>query len=282
MADMKQSDIKIGIIAGSGELPQQLVTACLEDKRAFHVIALEDITDQITVQDAPHDWVHIGKVGKIIKTLKKNDVTHIILAGKVGRPNPSALNLDFSGVKLLIHLQRLDSRGDDKIFSTIISYIEKHGFEVIGAEDILTNLLITEGEIGDIAPDEIAANDIAIGVEAALMIGKLDIGQAVIVQAGQILGVEGPEGTDRLVARCKEFHSEEAGGVLVKVKKPHQDQRVDLPSIGIHTVENAYNSGLRGIAVEAGGSLVINRPAVVARANELGVFVMGINPESYK
>lgn len=278
---MNLKDKKIGIIAGSGELPKQLVKACQEANREYFIIALEDTTEEVTIKNTPHKWIHIGKVSGIIKELKKQNVTDVLLAGRVGRPSPSSLNLDFGGLKLLIKLSKLDSKGDDKIFSTIIQYIEGYGFDVIGAEEILENLLIKKENLGKFSPNEIALNDISIGTKAALAIGKLDIGQAVIVQQGQILGVEGPEGTDRLVKRCKEFHAEGNGGVLIKVKKPEQDNRVDLPSIGVKTVENAFENNLSGIAVEASGSLVIDRESVIKKADELGIFIIGINPTDY-
>jgi len=279
---MNSSNKKIGIIAGSGELPKQLIKACQEDKREYFIVALDNTTEEETVKNTPHSWIHIGKVSGIIKELKKQNVTDVLLAGRVGRPSPSSLNLDFGGLKLLIKLSKLDSKGDDKIFSTIIKYIEGFGFDVIGAEEILENLLIKKEVLGEETPDEVSLNDISIGTKAALAIGDLDIGQAVIVQQGQILGVEGPEGTDRLVKRCREFHAEGKGGVLIKVKKPTQDDRVDLPSIGVTTVQNAYDNNLIGIAVEAGGSLVIDREAVIKKANELGIFILGIEPTDYK
>ena len=193
---MNSSNKKIGIIAGSGELPKQLIKACQEDKREYFIVALDNTTEEETVKNTPHSWIHIGKVSGIIKELKKQNVTDVLLAGRVGRPSPSSLNLDFGGLKLLIKLSKLDSKGDDKIFSTIIKYIEGFGFDVIGAEEILENLLIKKEVLGEETPDEVSLNDISIGTKAALAIGDLDIGQAVIVQQGQILGVEGPEVED--------------------------------------------------------------------------------------
>jgi len=269
---------KLGIIAGSGELPRRIIRECNEKGRPVFVIAFDDITEAETVSALPHKWLHIGKVGEIIKTLKAENVSELILAGKVGRPPLSSLKMDFSAMKLLTKFAKLTSQGDDKIFSTIIKFLEDKGFNVIGSEDVLSDLLIKEGPIGSVKPDKIAQKDIEIGAKAAIVVGKLDIGQAVIVQQGQILGVEGAEGTDALMNRCKNLHNEGFSGVLVKMKKPGQDSRVDLPSIGIHTVNNAHAAGLRGIAVEAGGALVINRAEVIKRANDLGIFLVGIKP----
>lgn len=266
----------LGIIAGSGELPRQILRACAHMGRAAFTIGFENITEDETLRHGPHAKVHLGKVGAAIKKLKAQGVAEVLLAGRVGRPTLSALKMDFTGMKLLHALSKLDSHGDDKVFSTIIGFLEKQGFAVVGAEDVLQSLLIPKGTLGAVSPDAIAARDIDMGMKAALAIGSLDIGQAVIVQQGTILGVEAAEGTDQLIARCKAYQAEGVGGVLVKMKKPQQDARVDLPSIGTHTIENAYMNGLRGIAVQAGATLVINRDAVIQRADELGLFVVGV------
>jgi len=267
---------KLGILAGHGALPKQVIAACHEQNRPCFVIAFNDITEDDTVNNIPHHWEHIAKVGKILKRFKSEGVTEILMAGRVGRPPLTSLRPDFSGWKLLATLKKLPTQGDDQVFSAIINFIEKSGFDVVGAESILQNLLIEEGTLGSIEPDEIAEQDIILGAKSARAIGHMDIGQAVIVQQGCILGVEGVEGTDRLISRCAELHTDGLGGVLVKMKKPQQDSRVDLPSIGVHTIENAYRSGLRGIAVEAGGALVIDRKSVIDKADERGIFITGV------
>lgn len=266
----------LGIIAGSGELPRQVIRHCQQLGRSVCAVGFENITEDETIKPVEHKKLHIGKVGAALKFFRQHNVKELLLAGRVGRPPLSALKMDFTGMKLLRHLMKLDSHGDDKVFSTIIQFLEQQGFRVVGAEQVLQDLLISKGTLGAVQPDAIAARDIDMGMKAALTIGGLDIGQAVIVQQGTILGVEAAEGTDQLIARCKALHMEGEGGVLVKMKKPQQDSRVDLPSIGTHTIENAYMNGLRGIAVQAGSTLVINKEAVITRANELGLFVVGV------
>jgi hypothetical protein len=139
------------------------------------------------------------------------------------------------------------------------------------------DLLAPEGMIGSIYPDKRAQADIETGAKIARAVGALDIGQAVIVQNGQILGIEAIEGTDALIARCAPLKLEPHGGVLVKVKKPQQEKRVDLPTIGIHTVEHIAECGFAGIAIEAGASLIVSRREVARRADALGVFIVGFS-----
>ncbi len=270
----------LGIIAGAGELPRRIIAECKASKRSCFVVAFEGITDASTTEGVLHTRLHIAKIGKAIRALREAGAGEIVMAGRVGRPHPSTLRPDFTGLKLLTLFRKLSTQGDDAVFSTIIRFLETKGFKVVGVDHVLADLVIREGAFGKHAPDKRAQNDIHIGMRAAREIGKLDIGQAVIVQGGVILGVEGAEGTDRLVSRCAELQNEGPGGVLVKMKKPGQDARVDLPSIGLYTVENAYAAGLRGIAVEAGGALVINRDLVRKKADELGLFIVGITPDA--
>jgi DUF1009 family protein len=166
--------------------------------------------------------------------------------------------------------------GDDKLLSVLIAEIESEGFNVVGADDILHDLLVAEGVLGRHRPDDIAQSDIARGVEVARALGAVDVGQAVVVQQGIVLGVEAIEGTDALIARAAAVRREGPGGVLVKIKKPGQERRADLPTIGRSTVDAAAGAGLRGIAVEAGATLVIGRETLVAAADAAGIFVAAI------
>jgi DUF1009 family protein len=149
---------------------------------------------------------------------------------------------------------------------------------VVAPHELVQGLLAAEGRYGRIGPDRQARIDIARGFAAAKAIGALDIGQAVVVQQGLVLGVEAIEGTDALIARVRTLRREGAGGVLVKVPKPRQERRIDLPAIGVETLEAAAAAGLRGIAVEAGGALIIDRAKVAARADALGLFVVAMAP----
>ncbi len=271
------SEETIGIIAGSGDLPRFIISSLLDRNIKVFVIAIENCTEHENVAYAPHVWVPMGKIGAAIKSLKSEGARKIVMAGRVGRPEISSLKLDVSGLRLLLKLRQLKLQGDDVIFSTIIKFFEDAGFEVVGADKVLPDLLTPEGIIGSVKPDRIGEKDIELGKRVALEIGRLDIGQAVITQNGRILAVEGAEGTDELIRRSRVLHDLNApGGILVKMKKPDQDPRVDLPSIGVRTIQNISEAGLRGIAVEAKGSLIIDRENVIKKADALGVFLIGV------
>lgn len=267
---------KLGIIAGGGELPERLVAACAANGREVFVAAIDGEADHLAYAEIPHVFFHIGAVGKAIQALRNASVEEVVLAGRVKRPSFSALNLDMQGIKLLGKITKSKILGDNAVLSTVMKFLEDEGFKPIGVETILEDFLAREGNIGAISPmDEVALQDIARGMDIIKKLGILDIGQAVVVQQGVVLGVEAIEGTDALLERVGGLKLGGVGGVLVKAKKPGQENRVDLPTIGVETVENAYKAGLRGIAVEAEGALIINREAVAMKADALGLFVVG-------
>ena len=158
----------------------------------------------------------------------------------------------------------------------VVAELEREGFRVIGPDQILRKGLAPEGALGRLRPDAEAMADIAHGARIARALGVLDIGQAVVVQQGLVLGVEAIEGTDELIRRCAGLHREGVGAILVKVEKPGQERRADRPTIGLQTVELAAAAGLRGIAIEAGTTIVIDRDKVAAAADRVGLFVFGI------
>src|SRR5262249_22908769 len=140
--------------------------------------------------------------------------------------------------------------GDDALLRAIGQAIEEEaGIRVIGIQDVFRDLLTPEGQLGRIAPDEDAQKDIKRGIEVAKALGQLDVGQSVVVQQGMVLGVEAIEGTDALVARTAGLKREGTGPVLVKIAKPQQDNRYDLPTIGPDTITSMIKSGIRGVAL---------------------------------
>jgi len=266
----------LGIIAGGGRLPAQLVESCQATGRKFFVVALENAADMETVTHVPHALVRIGAVGEAIGHLRNAGVQEIVLAGSVRRPSLTSLRPDMMGAKLLARLGKAFFSGDDALLKAVVSFLESEGFKVVGSDDILRGLIAPAGILGKIKPDVRAEADIAHGIKAARALGEHDIGQAVIVENGYVLGVEAAEGTDALIERCGKLRREMQSGVLVKVKKPGQEMRADLPTIGIETVEKIHVAGFAGIAIEAGGGMILDKEKTIAKADALGVFVVGI------
>jgi DUF1009 family protein len=179
-------------------------------------------------------------------------------------------------------VRTLLSAGDDKVLQMVIGLLESKGRRVIGAHEIAPDLLAMTGPIGSYSPSDDDIRDIAQAAKAADALGRLDVGQGAVSIGGRIVALEGVEGTDQMIERVAALRAEgrisnRRRGVLVKLCKPQQDVRADLPSIGVSTVLNARKAGLAGIAVEAGRALILDREAVVAAANEAGLFVCGID-----
>ncbi len=267
----------LGIIAGSGHLPRQLIDACARSGRSVFIVAVEDETNPETVEDVPHVWIRLGAIGVALDHLKRTGVQELVLAGKINRPSLSSLKPDMMGAKLMSKLGLALLGGDAAIFKTIIAFLEEQGFRVIGLDDVLHDLVAPEGPLGQNLPDKQAQKDIALGASVVRAIGAFDIGQAVIVKNGLVLGIEAAEGTDALIERCSELRGEGKGGVLVKACKPIQEQRVDLPTIGTQTIELVHRAGFAGIAIEAKHSIIVGRREVIRMADSLGLFVIGFS-----
>ena len=267
----------LGIIAGGGRLPLQLIECCQASGRDFFVVALEGIADMAAVAAVPHAVVRLGAVGESLEKLKAAGAKELVLAGRVKRPSLSSLRPDFAGAKLIARLGGAFFSGDDALLKSVIAFLEEEGFHVVGADQVMANLLAPLGVLGSITPDAMADADILQGVKVALALGAVDVGQAVIVEHGYVLGVEAAEGTDALIARCAGLKREARGGVLVKLKKPAQEGRADLPSIGPDTVEKLADAGFSGIAIQSGGSLILDQGKTIATADARGLFIVGVS-----
>jgi DUF1009 family protein len=194
----------------------------------------------------------------------------------VRRPSLSELGLDWRGVQLFAKLGAA-ALGDNGLLAGIGRELEREGFRLIGASEILAGSVVMSGVLGRHQPDEQAQADIAHGIKVANALGVVDVGQSVVVQQGLVLGVEAIEGTDAMLQRVGPLRRDGLGGVLVKIAKPQQDRRIDLPTIGPATVGLAAVAGLRGIAVEAGGAIILDPDDTVAAADAAGLFLIALD-----
>src|SRR6185437_14894517 len=171
---------------------------------------------------------------------------------------------------------------DDALLRSVVDMFEREGMRVVGAAEAAPDLIAKAGVFGRVQPNAENTGDIALAFKVARAMGEFDVGQAAIVCANLTLAVEAAEGTDAMIARIVNLPEHLRGtksklrGVLVKAPKPIQDGKTDLPVIGVHTVRNAHAAALAGIAVEAGGALIVDREAVVSEADRLGMFVIGV------
>jgi UDP-2,3-diacylglucosamine hydrolase len=273
---------RLAIIAGSGKLPLFLAEAAREAGENPFVLRLKNEADDIW-QGFDNAVVGVGDMAGLSALFRQHHIRRVVMSGAVKRrPAFGEIRANFKSLlKLPMALKTLLAGGDDAVLRMVISLIEAQGCEVLGAHEILPGLLATTGPLGAVTPDTESLKDIEKAADAAEMLGLLDVGQGAIAVGGRIVALEGVEGTDAMLARVRALRDEgrisrRRKGVLVKLCKPQQDLRADLPTIGVSTVQNAKAAGLAGIAVEAGRALVVEREAVIAAADAAGLFVVGI------
>ncbi|TNE36642.1 MAG: DUF1009 domain-containing protein [Alphaproteobacteria bacterium] len=276
---------KLGIIAGGGDLPLRLARACQSMQRPFLVLGIEGWAGPEIV-DFDHVWITLGGLGRTFAALKNAGCQSVVIGGYVKRPDFNNLKMDMTAAKLLPKVLKAARKGDDALISVLVEAFEKQGFKVIGAEDVFEDLLADAGPIAMLGPNEEQRADIAKAQEVVRALGNFDIGQGAVVCRGLVLAIEAAEGTDEMLKRCANLPVEIRGsdadksGVLVKIPKPGQERRVDLPTIGVRTIELANAAGLAGVAVAAGAALILDRDEVVETANRLGLFLFGIDGEA--
>jgi hypothetical protein len=274
---------KLGLIAGAGGLPVEIVRACEAAERPIFVVNLGGLADP-AIAEARGIEAGVAEWGKVFAALKREGCEQVCFAGHVPRPDFASLKPDMRGLAALPGIIAAARKGDDALLRQIMHEIEREGFQVQGANEVLSSLTISEGPLGRCAPSERHGADIEQAIRAARALGELDIGQGVVVANGLVLAVEAQEGTDAMLRRCAELpgalrgNADQAVGVLAKAVKPNQDRRIDLPAIGPATVMGAARAGLAGIVGETGALLVIDRAAVIQTADDLGLFVVGVAP----
>ena len=271
---------KLGILAGGGDLPVAIAESARAAGRDCFVLAMQGA--EADFAGYPREDIGIGELGRCFDLLHKHDCTTLTLAGRVSRPDWKAIKLDARGMWALPKVAAAALKGDDAIMRTMIGIFEKQGIRIVGTAEAAPELIAGEGAYGRHKPDAQAREDIAKAFEIVRVMGEFDIGQAAVVCEGLTLAVEAAEGTDAMLARLTDLGRNLRGtpdarrGVMVKAPKPNQERRVDLPVIGVRTIELCAAAGLSGIAVEAGGALIVRREKIVEAADRLGLFVMGV------
>jgi len=274
---------KLGLIAGGGGLPLEIAEHCRRMGRPLFVIRLKGFAEPAL---AAYDGAEVGlaELGRCVKALKRAACQAICLAGRVSRPDFAQLAPDLRGLAALPGAIAAGRKGDDALLRFLVGEFEKEGFAVEGAEGVMGELGLPAGPLGGRTPTPEQLADARQALEAARAIGRLDIGQAAVVCDGLVLAAEAQEGTDAMLARVAGLPAHLRGregalrGVLAKAPKPIQETRVDLPTIGLATVRGAAAAGLAGIVGEAGRLLVLDRAEAVALADQLGLFILGVEP----
>lgn len=269
--------MQIGIIAGSGELP--LIIAQDARARGYRVVtaALEHLADPLLEQASDgFRWINVGKLGSLIDYLQTEKVTEAIMAGKVPKSLLFQAKIvpDMRAVKLLFSLK---DRTDDGILNALTGELEREGIRIVDTAAFSPALLMPEGVMTKRRPSQEEWKDIAFGWAIAKGIGSMDIGQTVVVKDKAVMAVEAIEGTDEAILRGGAYAN--GGAVVVKVSKPHQDMRLDVPAIGMKTLDTMRRADARVLALEAGKSIMIEQQKMIRQADEAGMTIVGITPD---
>ncbi len=275
---------KLGVMAGGGELPVVLAEHLAATGRPYFIARVEGMADA-ALDAHPGETIGLGLMGARIAAVRAAGCDAITIIGQVSRPDLSTLKLDEAAFQMMPAILAAMPQGDDALLRAVLSEHEKAGFRVIGVDEAMSDLLAPAGVWGAAAPTAKQFNDLKKAARVAAAVGSFDIGQGVIVCDGLVLTVEAQEGTDAMLERAAELPLTIRGsdasrrGVLVKRPKPIQERRIDLPTIGVRTIEGAARAGLAGVAVETNGALAVRRAEIIAAADRAGMFVYGFSPE---
>lgn len=269
---------RTAILAGNGRLPEIIASEMAAAGANPFVIAVAPDTGEWILRH-DHASIMVTRLSAIISALKAAGARNVVLAGGIKvRPGFSSFRIDWMTLKMLPLLYRSLRKGDDGLLSAAVKWLESHGFTVVGGHQLAPGLLTPPGNLTLLAPADSDDADIVLAIAEARRLGKADIGQAAVARAGQIAAAEDRSGTQAMLERLAQTQTGFGrSGVLAKFAKPQQEVRVDLPAIGPDTVEQAAAAGLAGIAVEAGRSLILDRELALAKANELGIFIIGVS-----
>ncbi len=262
---------KIGLIAGSGQFPILFARTAAERHLDVYTAAyVNEASEELASLSAKLQWLHLGQVKRLIRFFKINGVKRAVMLGAVRKTRLfTDVKPDMKAIAIIAGMRHTH---DDAIMRAFADCLEKEGIEIAPSTLLLPELLAAEGVWTRRRPSRSERRDIDLGLGIAREIGRLDIGQSVIVGGGSVLAVEAVEGTDATIRRGGELGNGEA--VLVKVCKPNQDFRFDVPSVGLQTVETMDRYDVRALAVEAGRTVVFDRDAMVRLADEKGIAII--------
>jgi UDP-2,3-diacylglucosamine hydrolase len=279
------ADSLVAIVAGEGQLPLDIARKLsASGVRLFVVLCGRRTETAPDLLSFDHFWMPLEEALGLGPVLKRRGATHAVLAGAVvRRPHWTALRPKWRLLSLAATAVRTLRRGDDGLLRFVVRYFEKFGIAVLGAHELVPDLIARAGCMTRLRPTAADERDLRAAFRAARALGAVDVGQAAVAIGGRAIAVEGIEGTDGLLERVQALRghgrlADAKRGALVKCAKPQQELRADLPTIGPDTVTRAAQAGLAGIGVEAERSLILEKGRTIEEANRLGLFVVGLEP----
>jgi len=266
-----QDNMNIGLIAGGGQFPIIFSKAARENGMSVYAIAHHNETDPQLEKYVDHIiWLYIGQLNKIIKFFKSHNVTSSVMMGSIKKARLfKDLRPDFRTLSLI---KKIKSTHDDNILRTAAGVFEDEGIHIEAATFILPDILANAGYWTKKKPSKEQLKDIELGWDLSKQIGKLDIGQCIVIQKGSVLAVEAIDGTDATIKRGGKLGGGEA--VLVKTCKPNQDLRFDIPAIGLDTVMNMKKHGVKVLVIEAGKAVVFDKQEMIHYADQNKLIIL--------
>ena len=270
---MKGKISHIGLVAGDKNLPFLICDFARQNNVEISVMGIRGcVPDPLKkkVKKGSYREFYLSELSKTISFFKSQNVDTVVLVGGVGH---AKIKPTFDLIRTFFKLIFMKNRYDG-VLRLVISEFEKNGFHVVGIQDLMPELLIKKGVLTDVLPSLHDIDDAKFGFEMAKKFAKTDRGQSIIVQNKKVVAVEKFSGTDELINRSKK-HLCGTGGILVKVLKPQQERRADIPVLGVNTIKNIASAGLNGVVIEADNAIIDDRENVIKTANDLGVFIIG-------
>jgi DUF1009 family protein len=280
-----EAESPLAIICGGGTIPFAVADAVARRGRKPILFAIERYADAQRVSSYEHRWIRLGSFGKLRRLLQDAGCRDVVLIGQVVRPRLTDFRLDWLTIRLLSRIAAGMRGGDNHLLSAVGRIFEDNGFRMVAAHQAAPEILMPEGVLGRLAPNDRDRADIKRGLAVLEATGPFDIGQAAVVAGGHVLAIEGIEGTDLMLARIAELRrlgrlrAPAGAGVAIKAPKPGQDLRYDLPSIGPAMLEAAAAAGLAGIAVVAGATIVAEPLRLAELADRSKLFVVGVRKD---
>lgn len=269
--------MKIALISCRGYLPVAIYNELQRQNHDVTVIAFHEVPSELTADLI----VSLGQIGKIFTFLKKHHTENIVLAGSLNRPNLWRLRFDYTGLRLVLRALGFFKKGDDALLRFICGYVESYGFKLLSIAALCPQLLMPMGVITVKKADKEMLNTIRYGQNILNTMAQFDIGQSLVIAGQVVLGIETIGGTDSMIAQIGNIDVNRISSLpkplLIKMRKKNQSNLVDLPTIGVQTIENIHKAGFAGAAFEAGGCLVLDIEAVIKRADALGLYIIGFN-----
>jgi UDP-2,3-diacylglucosamine hydrolase len=269
----------LGLVAGTGNLPAELAASARRAGWRVVAVGLHGLTDPaLAAHVEALEWAHVADFGRLFDVLRTAGAADVVLAGKVPKTflweHPDLVRPD---ARALAAFAALRDRQDDSLLGAVVHVIETEGLRVRSQLELAPDLCAPAGVLGTVRPSAEQEQDIAFGWPIAKALGALDVGQSVVVQGKAVLALEAVEGTDRAIERGASLAERGRGVVVVKVAKPKQDLRFDVPTIGLATLRTLAKGGGGALAVEAGLTLVLEREALVAEADAAGIALLGVD-----